>query len=473
MPPPTGAAALPDPRLRVHVAPGVRVREAGRLVIGGEPLRLMRLAAAGATVLAAWRRGAPVGDAPGAAALARRLLDAGALLSDPVTRAVGDVAVVVPTRDRAPQLARCLRALRHSGAGSVVVVDDGSADAGAVRAAAAAHGAAVVRRERAGGAAAARNAGTAATDAPFVAFVDSDVVVGEGWLQRLRGHFDDPAVGAAAPRVLALEEDDAGSPIAAYELRRSSLDMGAVPASVAPGRRLAYVPSAAVVVRRSALSGGGFDAALKVGEDVDLVWRMVAAGWRVAYDPEARVRHEHRVRPVPFLVRRWDYARSIGPLARRHPDALPALRFDGWTAAVVALVVGGRPAPAAALALVRGRRLQGELAARSDQPGLLAAELSARAYGGAAHGLGHAVRRVWSPPLAAVALAGPPWPRVRARALLAGAFALAALEDRPPTPTAAALSLVDDLIAAFGTWAGAITARTATPLLPRVSRRPA
>src|SRR5438067_1402431 len=78
------------------------------LVLGGAPLRLMRLSAAGAEALRGWRAGAAIGDGVGARRLARRLLDAG--LAHPEPPAAGDPAqltVVVPVRDRATELARC------------------------------------------------------------------------------------------------------------------------------------------------------------------------------------------------------------------------------------------------------------------------------------------------------------------------------------------------------------------------------
>ena len=52
--------------------------------------------------------------------------------------------------------------------------------------------------------------------------------------------------------------------------------------------RVAYVPTAALLVRRAAL-GDGFDESLRNGEDVDLVWRLIEAGWRVRYEPAVQV----------------------------------------------------------------------------------------------------------------------------------------------------------------------------------------
>ena len=127
----------------------------------------------------------------------------------------------------------------------------------------------VVRRETSGGPGAARNEGVGLADTELVAFLDSDCVAPAGWIDQLAGHFDDPRVAAVAPTVRALDG------------RRSLLDMGNRPAEVRPGRPVGYVPSAALLVRRAALPQRPFDPALRYGEHVDLIWRLIDAGWRV------------------------------------------------------------------------------------------------------------------------------------------------------------------------------------------------
>ena len=65
----------------------------------------------------------------------------------------------------------------------LVVVDDGSRDAGGDRRRSPRRAdAVVVRHQRAAGPAQARNAGAAATSAPLIAFVDSDVRPDPDWL---------------------------------------------------------------------------------------------------------------------------------------------------------------------------------------------------------------------------------------------------------------------------------------------------
>ena len=468
---PPAPDAPPPADLPVALAPGVRMLAGGRVLVGGTPLRVLRLTDAGAAVAAEWAAGARVGASPARRALARRLLDAGLLAPRPAPVTPGDaLAIVVPVRDRTAMLGRCLDALPAGCPGSpIVVVDDGSADPAAVRAACAGRGAAVVRHEAPRGPAAARNRGLAACAAPFVAFVDSDVVAGGRWSAALVGHFADPRVGAVAPRILALSP--ASGPIAGYEARHSALDMGAAGGLVAPGRPVPYVPSTVLVVRRAAM--GGFDEALHVGEDVDLVWRLARAGWRVRYEPAATVRHDHRLRRREFAARRRQYAASIGLLARRHPEALPAARVSLSMGAPWALALAGhrRLALAAATAdvLLLGRRLRAAGPAGKPlgvAPDGLAAALVARGLVATGLGLAHAVRRAWAPPLLLLA---PRHPRVR-RVLLA-AYAAPLAQDalagrRPPVLADVPLRMLDEAIGLAGTWEGCLRQRTLRPLLP-------
>jgi hypothetical protein len=107
-------------------------------LVGGSPARALRLTAAGASAMAELRVG-PVASAS-AGALARRLTDAGfAHPRPPALPNLPDVTVVVPVRDRAESLDRCLAALgdRYP----VVVVDDGSRAPGPLAEVAARHGA--------------------------------------------------------------------------------------------------------------------------------------------------------------------------------------------------------------------------------------------------------------------------------------------------------------------------------------------
>ncbi len=460
-----GAAAPPAPLpagARLVLDPGVRRHRDGRVLVGGAPLRALRLTPAGGAAVEALL----AGNAPGAAArtLGRRLVDAGlAHPRPPAAPCLDDVTVVVPVRDRAAALDRCLAAV---GAGvAVVVVDDGSTDPASVRAVGRRHGATVLRRERSGGPAAARNAALARVTTALVAFLDSDCAPEPGWLATTAAHFADPLVGAVAPRVRPEAVRRRATALDRYAEARSPLDMGGREGAVVPGGRIPYVPTAALVVRRRAL-GGGFDAGLRHGEDVDLVWRLHDAGWRVRLEPRATVRHVEPATWRALLARRHRYGTAAAPLSRRHPRRLAPLVVRPAPAAVAALLLARRPRSAAALAAVEGavlaRRLQ-----RTGVPAATALPWPARAGADTFAGIGRAATMLAGPAMVAALCSRRA--RLSALALLAAPPLREWTHRRPrldPVRWTAAC-VADDVAYGLGVWRGCLAHRTVAPLRAR------
>lgn len=110
---------------------------------------------------------------------------------------------------------------------------------------------------------------------PWILVINQDCVVEPGALARLvqAAERDDPKVAAWEMRQIPYEHPKAYDP--------ASLDTP-------------WVSGAATLFRRSAFEAvGGFDDAIFMyGEDVDLSWRLRAAGWRLTYQPRCAVVHE-------------------------------------------------------------------------------------------------------------------------------------------------------------------------------------
>ena len=471
-PAPAPDAGLPAGTV-VRLDPGTQ-RLAGDVLFGGSPPRILRLSPAGQRALAELEAG-PVASAA-AATLARRLTDANlahpVLPSSPTSPTPPaspgpgpDVTVLIPVRDRVAELRRCLAA---AGTGyPVLVVDDGSADPDAVLAAARHAGARLIRRPASGGPGAARNTGLTALTSEFVAFLDSDCEPPPGWIDGLASHFADPLVAAVAPRVVA-------SPGTG-----PTLDQGGQPARVAPLTRVSYVPTAALLVRRCAL-GGGFDEALRYGEDVDLIWRLTGAGWRVRYEPAVEVHHAATGSLAGILHRRFRYGTSAAPLARRHPGALTPLILQPWPTLTMTALLARRPAAAAGsftLSAVLLRR-------RLRSAGLPARGLVKPMAVGVAQtwlGTGRWCGQFGWPVLAAViARPGGRTARVRWGRRLAAASLLAGPPladgarggDGTQLLATAARALAGQAAYGAGVYAGCLRERTAAPLRPTVAWQP-
>jgi mycofactocin system glycosyltransferase len=446
------------------------------LLFGGSPLRILRLTPAGQ---AAWQelQAGPVTSRP-AGLLARQLTDAG--LAHPLPPGLPpapDVTVVIPVRDRAAMLEHCLAAL---GSGfPVVVVDDGSADRAAVAKVVARHGATLISRAVNGGPAAARNTALASVASELVAFIDSDCVADPGWIERLAGHFADPLVAAVAPRVTGLAR---GTWAGRYTMASGSLDLGGRAARVRPGSQVSYVPTAALLARRTALlavallavqgPGPVFDESMRVGEDVDLVWRLHAAGWRIRYDPAVQVAHSEPATWPALLARRYRYGTSAAPLAERHPGAVTHLVLHPWSAATVAAALARRPALAAAT--FGGSVVATALSLRrADVP----PQGTVRALAGAARqtwlGIGRYGTQFAAPLLVAAIVAPGRYRRVAAASLLLGPpLTTWAAGPRTLDPVRfTAGRIADDVAYGLGVWSGCVTERTITPARPRIDWR--
>ena len=457
--------------MRYRLDPSVEFLHGGRALLGGDPTKLLRLSEAGAALVARWRREGCDPAGPAERKLVDRLVDAAMAHPVPDLEDRPLPAVVVPVRDRPEALERCLTALVASGATRIIVVDDGSLDPAAHAVVAERHGAAVVRRAISGGPAAARMTGWRALEPRpmLVAFVDSDIEVSPDCWTALVGHVGDVECGLVAPRVA----HRAGPGLVdRFEAANSPLDLGPDPAPIRSGTRVSYVPAAALVVRAEAFEEvGGFDEALDVGEDVDLVWRLVEAGWRCRYEPASVVTHVGRSELGPMLRRRFDYGRSAAVLDARHPGALPPVRGASWSAAVVAAVAAGHPVVAAGLTGWTVRALAQRLGEVPDA-WKLSARLVLRGHVGFARQLARAVIRPWFPITLALGLVSR---RVRRLAAVAAlVHPLLTWRDRRPAlalPAWVALGLADDMAYSAGVWVGCVAARRLGPLRPEFSRR--
>jgi histidinol-phosphate phosphatase family protein len=268
-----------------------------------------------------------------------------------VSRPVVDI--VVPTTGR-PSLERLIGALREQGAdraGRIIVVDDRPSGPPLQAA-----GAEVVRGP-ARGPAAARNAGWRASRAPWVAFLDDDVVPPADWRAALEADLAGlaPGVGASQGRVRVPPPAD-----------RRPTDWER---NVA-GLEDATWATADMAFRRAALAAvGGFDERFPRAyrEDADLGLRLVRGGWRIVRGARTVT---HPVGPAD----RWV---SLRKQAGNADDVLMrALHGRGWRAAADA-----PPGRLRAHLLTAGAGWAAAVGTASGRPRLAAAAAAAWAAG--------------------------------------------------------------------------------------------
>jgi mycofactocin system glycosyltransferase len=444
------------------------LRNTGDLLVGGSPLRALRLSQRARSYVTGDR---VVVEDRDSAEIAARLLDGN--LADPEPSGLrvdpADLTVVVPVRDRPEQLQRCLAALAPL---ACIVVDDASLDRAAVATVVARHGATLVPLDHNVGPAAARNAGLAQVRTPYVAFVDSDVQVPGTELLGLARHFADQRVALVGPLVQGASRAERPRWFERYDAAASSLDLGRVGARVQPGASVAWLPSACLVGRVAVVRDGvgGFDGRLRVGEDVDLVWRLVRSGAVIRYDPSRVAQHDTRQTLSAWLGRKFVYGTGGADLARRHGDWVAPAVLSPTTALGAAALLARRRwslpvAVAAGLVSARGLHRQLPRATRHGVP--LSADLAARGLGwGVRQEAALLLRHWWPATLVAVATSR------RARRLVGTALVIDALVARVERPgldplTAVAGRRLDDLAYGAGLWVGAARAGSSRCLRPR------
>lgn len=228
------------------------------------------------------------------------------------------VSVIVPARNAASTLGALLDALARQDVAErfeVLVVDDGSTDATA----AIARGHPVVTAVLTGagaGPGAARNVALAAARGSVLAFTDADCVPDPGWLR----------AGLAA---LAGADLVQGRVVPAGPLRPWDR-------CVCVGGLSGLWETANLLARTADVRAvGGFEPWLspgrskELGEDVWLGWRLQRAGARVAFAPDALVRHAVLPRgPAGFVAERLR-ARFFPAMVARLPELRRAFLWRG------------------------------------------------------------------------------------------------------------------------------------------------
>ncbi|MFH1679557.1 MAG: glycosyltransferase [Candidatus Eisenbacteria bacterium] len=287
---PVGAALLPGPEAR---AGGERLRSALEEA-GGRALRLVRL-----EERIGWR---PL-----------RSLE---LPAAPAT-------IGVCTRDRPEDLRRCLTALRGlpDDGQEILVVDSASSSDETEKTVRLFPGVRFAREDRPG-LNRARNRVLREARRPIVAFTDDDAAPEPLWLRALARNFEDRLVRAATGLTLPLELETEAQ---VWRERLSTFGRGferlvlETPAVSPAGAGHAGAGVNMAVLRSVLDRPGPFDEALDAGTrtrsggDTEMFSRILGAGYRVVYDPEAVSRHRHS--PGREETRRTFYGYGAGAYA--------------------------------------------------------------------------------------------------------------------------------------------------------------
>lgn len=301
------------------------------------------------------------------------------------------VCVSICTRDRTDQLRRALRSLMEQTRepAEILVVDNapgGPATRNLVR-----DEFPRVRyvMEPIPGLDFARNRALRETAKEIVAFMDDDVVAGPGWAGAIRDVFhESERIAICTGKVEALSLETEGQRLfeanggftrgekrirlpADHKRRVHGMPVPLIAWSIGVGSGCSLA-----VRRRTILDLGGFDEALDLGHplpgggDLDILWRILDAGYEIVYDPAVQARHEHRREVEDSVNQILDHHRSlIAMLAKaavspNRTGRIGVLAFLAWRlmkpgVRLFARIAGRDPLPAWALARMWGNCWRG------------------------------------------------------------------------------------------------------------------
>jgi mycofactocin glycosyltransferase len=163
----------------------------------------------------------------------------------------------------------------------------------------------------------ARNVGARSAAGEWLVFVDADTEPQPGLLDCYFEPLPDERVGILGGGV----EDRAERPtlVARYVAARRMMDQS----TTLVHRHRPFVQTANCAVRRAAFEAVGGFTEVRAGEDADLCWRLVDAGWRLELRERARVAHRARASLRALLGQLLVHGAGAAWLDTYHPGADP------------------------------------------------------------------------------------------------------------------------------------------------------
>ena len=209
----------------------------------------------------------------------------------------GECDIVIPVHNQASELRECVRALQSGeiGSGTTIVVDDASTDGTADTAASLP--VAVLRCPTNVGPAAARNLGARQGRGTIILFVDADVVLAPGALERILTTFRSrPDVAA----IFGSYDDQPSAPSLVSQYRNL---LHHFVHQNGPREASTFWTGCGAVRRDAFEAVGGFDERrdLNFIEDVEFGYRLRQAGYRILLDKQLLARHLKRWRLVSMI----------------------------------------------------------------------------------------------------------------------------------------------------------------------------
>jgi cellulose synthase/poly-beta-1,6-N-acetylglucosamine synthase-like glycosyltransferase len=144
----------------------------------------------------------------------------------------------------------------------------------------------------------------------LVGFIDADAKVESEWLNKLLFHFDDPEVVGASGSIETWNTENPWSRSIGYDIADRYQRIGKYATRIATMNLL---------FRKSIIEKiGGFDENLPSQYDTDLGHRITTAGYKIAYEPNAKCYHFNRQTLSSYFKQQLQYGKNTLRLYLKH-----------------------------------------------------------------------------------------------------------------------------------------------------------
>lgn len=177
------------------------------------------------------------------------------------------------------------------------------------------------------GLSAARNLGATAARGEILVYTDDDCIVEADWLRWIAAQFrgENPPGCVGGPNISPPPENRRQACVAAAP--------GGAAHVLVSDTRAEHLPGCNLAVRKDVFDEvGGFNPVFRVaGDDVDFCWRVLDAGYELAFHPAAFVWHYRRFTLRGYLRQQCGYGRAEALLMPLHPRRFRGLGGAVWT----------------------------------------------------------------------------------------------------------------------------------------------
>ena len=239
------------------------------------------------------------------------------------------LSVIIPVYNRPEELKELLDSLtiqRYKDKTEVVIVEDGSSLTSEESVSQFQRQLRIkyIKQENAGPSAA-RNAGAAVADGEYLFFFDSDCALPSDFFDKIHNGLQSKCLDCFGTKDMAHSFFSPIQKAISYSMTSFFTTGGIRGGMSAKGKKMDdfYPRSYSMGVRKAVFDQvGGFDSAMRYGEDIDFSMRVKEAGFKIGLVPDAYVYHKRRSTFRSFFKQTFCSGTARVDLARRHKGAL-------------------------------------------------------------------------------------------------------------------------------------------------------